>query len=138
LRIVVDTCVFKLATFPSSDNPSALIAELALRGMVESWVSPAILDEYSRVLSQTPEFLAELLVVFETCYPITTLNVIRHEPDNRFAECALAVGADFLVTVNTARGHFDRKRLDEVRIVTPGEFVSLPAVQPLLAELAHR
>jgi hypothetical protein len=45
------------------------------------------------------------------CYPLTELSVIRHEPDNRFLECALAADADFIVTVNTAPGHFDRKQL---------------------------
>jgi predicted nucleic acid-binding protein len=65
-------------------------------------VSPAILDEYSDVLSDEPEFLAEILKSVQQCYPLTTLAVIRHEPDNRFIECALAVKADFLVTVNTA------------------------------------
>jgi predicted nucleic acid-binding protein len=36
------------------------------------------------------------------CYPATELSVVRHEPDNRFLECALAVDAEFIVTVNTA------------------------------------
>jgi len=35
-------------------------------------------------------------------------TAIKHEPDNRFLECALACRADYLITVNTARGHFDR------------------------------
>ena len=36
------------------------------------------------------------------CYPLTELSVIRHEPDNRFLEYALAADAEFIVTVNTA------------------------------------
>jgi predicted nucleic acid-binding protein len=65
-------------------------------------------------------------------------SAIRHEPDNRFLECALAVSADFLITVNTARGHFDRKDYQGVRVVTPGEFLRLPAVRPLVARLTGR
>lgn len=38
------------------------------------------------------------------CYPLTELSVIRHEPDNRFLECALAANAEYIVTVNTAPG----------------------------------
>ena len=61
-----------------------------------------------------PEFVAEIVEVFPDCYPLTELGVIRHEPDNRLLECALAVGAEFIGTVNTAPGHFDRKRLVSV------------------------
>jgi hypothetical protein len=41
---------------------------------------------------------------------------IRHEPDNRFLECALAADAEFIVTVNTAPGHFDRKQYQAVTV----------------------
>ena len=53
--------------------------------------------------------------MLDICYPLTELRVIGHEPDNRFIECALACDADFLVTVNTAKGHFDRPRYGSVR-----------------------
>ena len=66
---------------------------------------------------------------------MTRLSVIRHEPDNRFVECALAVKADYLVTVNTARGHFDRNSYNGVRVVTPGAFANLDVVQPLIRRL---
>lgn len=56
-----------------------------------------------------PEFVAEIVESFPVCYPLTELSVIRHEPDNRFLECALAASAEFIITVNTAPGHFDRK-----------------------------
>lgn len=102
LRVVLDTCILKLATFPAENNASALIFELARAGMVEAWVSPAILKEYADVLSDHPEFVAEIVERFPLCYPLTELSVIRHEPDNRFLECALAAGAEFLITVNTA------------------------------------
>jgi len=49
-----------------------------------------------------------------------------HEPDNRFLECALAASAEFIVTVNTAPGHFDRKQYQAVSVMRPGEFLNLP------------
>lgn len=100
--VVLDTCILKLATFPRPDNPAALIVELALRGWIETWASPAVLDEYSIVLDDDADFLAELLPKMRVCFPLTPLAVIRHEPDNRFIECALAVRAQYLITVNTA------------------------------------
>ncbi|HLG58919.1 MAG TPA: PIN domain-containing protein [Vicinamibacterales bacterium] len=89
LRVVLDTCILKLATFPAEHNASALIYELARAGLTEAWVTPAILEEYADVLGDYPEFVAEIVECFPVCDPLTELSVIRHEPDNRFLECAL-------------------------------------------------
>jgi hypothetical protein len=90
LRVVLDTCILKLATFPADNNFSALIYEPARAGLIEAWATPAILEEYADVLGDHPEFVAEIVESFPVCYPLTELSVIRHEPDNRFLECALA------------------------------------------------
>jgi predicted nucleic acid-binding protein len=110
LRVVLDTCILKLATFPAEKNAAALIYELARAGLVEAWITPAILEEYADVLGDDPAFVAEIVETFRVCYPLTELSVIRHDPDNRLLECALAVNAESIVTVNTAPGHFDRKQ----------------------------
>jgi predicted nucleic acid-binding protein len=135
LRVVLDTCILKLATFPAENNASALIFELARSGLIEAWVSPAILEEYSDVLGKHPEFVAEIVENFVVCHPLTELSVIRHEPDNRFLECALAAGVEFIVTVNTAPGHFDRKQYQTVSVMRPGEFLNLPDVGRLVKKL---
>ena len=135
MKVVVDTCILKLATFPSADNAAALIYELVRARLIELWASPAMLDEYDDVLGDRPDFLAEVAELCHFCHPITELGVIRHEPDNRFLECALAAGAAYLITVNTARGDFECRSYDSVRIVTPGEFLRLEEVQPLLDRL---
>ena len=83
MRVVLDTCILKLATFPLENNASALIYELARAGFIEAWVTPAILEEYADVLGDHPEFVAEIVESFPVCYPLTELSVIRHEPDNR-------------------------------------------------------
>jgi len=93
LRVVLDTCILKLATFPAENNASALIYELVRSDLIEAWVSPAILEEYADVLGDQPEFVAEIVESFPVCYPLTELSIIRHEPDNRFLECALRGGA---------------------------------------------
>ena len=67
-----------------------------------------MIEEYQEVLSDHPEFLQRVVSVLEFSYPLIDLEIIRHKPDNRFLECALAVPVDFLITVNTARGHFDQ------------------------------
>ncbi len=137
MRVVLDTCILKLATFPAEQNASAFIFALARAGLIEAWVSPAMLEEYADVLSDQPEFLAEVIECSRVCYPLTDLNVIRHEPDNRFLECALASSADFIVTGNTAPGHFDRKAYQTVRVARPGEFLNLHEVGRLAKKLAQ-
>lgn len=135
LKVVLDTCILKLATFPGENNASALIFELARAGLIEAWVSPAMMEEYADVLGDQPEFVAEIVDSCRECHPLTELNVIRHEPDNRFLECALAASADFIVTVNTAPGHFDRQQYHTVGVVRPGEFLNLPEVGRLVKKL---
>jgi predicted nucleic acid-binding protein len=137
LRVVLDTCILKLATFPAENNASALIYELARAGLIEAWVSPAILEEYADVLGDHPEFVAEIVASFPVCYPLTELCVIRHEPDNRFLECALAADAEFIVTVNTAPGHFDRKQYQAVSVARPTEFLNVPEVGRLVKKLTR-
>ena len=137
LKLVLDTCILKLATFPGENNASALIFELARTGVVESWASPAILEEYAAVLGDEPDLVAEIVECFRVCYPLTELRIIRHEPDNRFLECALVTNADFIITVNTAPGHFDRKKYQSVSVVRPGEFLNLPEVVRLARKLTR-
>lgn len=132
MKAVLDTCVLKLATLPNANNAAALIVALAARKRIELWASPAMLDEYAAVLSEEPDLLALIQGLIQPCYPLSPLRVIRHEPDNRFVECALAVSADYLITVNTARGHFDRKHYGATKVVTPGAFLGLAAVQAML------
>ncbi len=94
-----------------------------------------MLEEYADVLGNHPDFVAEIAGSCTTCYPLTELRVIRHEPDNRFLECALAASADFIVTVNTAPGHFDRKAYQTSRVVRPSEFLALPETARLVKTL---
>jgi hypothetical protein len=70
LRVVLDTCILKLATFPAENNASALIYELARAGLLETWVSPAIREGYADVLGDHPEFVAEIVESFAVCYPL--------------------------------------------------------------------
>ena len=91
LKVVLDTCVLKLATLPNPVNPAALIVELCLAGAIRTWASPAMIEEYQEVLTGHPGLLQRIVSAIEPCYPLTELEVIRHTPDNRFLECALAV-----------------------------------------------
>jgi len=81
-----------------------------LAGTVQLYVSKAVLAEYALVLprprlklepQEIAKALRELRQASTLVNPAFTLCVSRHEPDNRFLECAEAAGADYLVTGNT-------------------------------------
>jgi hypothetical protein len=69
LKVVLDTCVLKLATFPDRNNVSAFVFELIRSRLIEAWASPAILEEYGDVLGDDPEFVAEIVESCRVCYP---------------------------------------------------------------------
>jgi hypothetical protein len=132
LKLVVDTCIVKMASFPAENNPAALIVQMGLNGLFEWWVTPAILDEYTDVMGGDDGFLAEVIDSIHCCYPLNELSVISHEPDNRFVEAALSVGADYLITVNCARGHFDKPFYGDTQVMSPGRFVNSQVAASLL------
>lgn len=127
--------MLKLATLPNPANKAAFIWEGVHRGLFTAHASPDTLGEYMRVLAGHPAFLAEVQARMEVCYPLFRATAIGHEPDNRFLEVALAVEADYLITVNPARGHFDHTSYQSVRVVTPGQFLKRPDAQALLVKL---
>lgn len=92
MRVVLDTCILKLATFPGENNPSALIFELVRGGLIDAWVSPAILEEYAVVLGDHPDFVAEIVQTCSVYHPLTELGVIRRA--SRLPSCVGARGLD--------------------------------------------
>jgi predicted nucleic acid-binding protein len=108
LRVVLDTSILKLATFPADNNASALIYELARAGLIEAWVSPAILEEYADVLGDHPELVADIVENFPVCYPLTELSVVRHEPDNRFLSTRPRLRVDCDVDCDITRSTWRR------------------------------
>jgi len=52
LKVVLDTCVLKLATLPNLVNPAALIVELCLAELIRVWASSSMIEEYQEVLTE--------------------------------------------------------------------------------------
>ena len=95
-------------------------------------VSDAILDDMEDVLrrkfSFSPEESADarrsVRAIARTVIPAVTLDIIKEDPpDNRILECAVAAGADFIVT-----GDKDLLRLgryDSIRILCPSDLLDI-------------
>ena len=105
MRIVIDTNML-LATLPKASRYRIIINYL-VSGKLEIAVSTSILLEYQEVITnKTNEIVAYNFLEFISKQP----NVIFLEPpynwqlieadkdDNKFSDCAVACGADYLVT----------------------------------------
>lgn len=135
LRLVLDTNVVVSALL----KPQGLedqVLRLGLAGKAHLCVSPTVLAEYALVLArprlklrqeEVNTALNRLHQASTVVHPTFVLEVCRHEPDNRFLECAEAAAADYLVTGNTR--HFPKK-YKSIKVVTTRQFLELLAAKP--------
>ncbi len=105
MRVVFDTNVFVSAlVFPGGDGERAV--QRGIDGHDHLLVSYAIVGELLAVLARKfardREELARVAVfvagIAETIEPSVSIAVLADEPDNRILECALAGGAELIVT----------------------------------------
>jgi putative PIN family toxin of toxin-antitoxin system len=130
IRAVADTNVYVSAIAFGGTCEEVLV--LARAGLVDLYVSPHILSELRVVLGRTfdwpparvREALAEVATLAALVRPAHRLQgVTSHEQDHRILECALAAGADFLVTGD--KRHLQRfKTFQGIRIVSPRAFLN--------------
>lgn len=130
MKVVIDTNVVVSGNLRDA-GPSAAILDLAANRLILMCISSAVLTEYETVLRRPrfkldpPRIASSLAVIRNTSRlvkPTRRLAEAEDEPDNRFLECAAAAGADFIITGNAR--HFPR-RFENIRIVTPREFLDL-------------
>ena len=106
MKVVLDTNVFVSGVF--FGGPPHKILEAWRDGKVQLLLSPAILEEYQRVMRelavQFPEIKVEALMDFmivhsEIILPPSLPPVIQVDPsDDKFLECAVAGEATCIVT----------------------------------------
>ena len=132
MKVVIDTNVVVSANLSDEGLPAAIL-DLAANKTILMFVSPAILAEYEAVLrrphlSLSPAAVASSLAVVRNISrlvkPTRRLAAAADETDNRFVECAISAGADYIITGNAR--HFP-ERFESIRIVTPREFLDLVA-----------
>jgi len=132
MKVVIDTNVVVSANLSDEGLPAAIL-DLAASKTILMFVSPAVLAEYEAVLrrphlSLSPAAVASSLAVIRNISrlvkPTRRLAEAADETDNRFLECAVSAGADYIITGNTR--HFP-ERFESIRIVTPREFLDLIA-----------
>lgn len=128
MKVVFDTNIL-VSALALPGGQADLAMERLLSGEDQLVISHATLDELLEVLarkfSHEPEELARLAVYLgdlgEVVEPMTRLEVLADEPDNRFLECADAGGAALIVTGDQAMLDLGRHR--EVRIVSLRQYL---------------
>lgn len=134
LRIVLDTNVLISGTYWTGD--SYRILEFMDEGKIIGITTKEILKEYDRII-HSEEILARIdeiqllqraptLKIFEkmtVIEPIVRLNVIAHDPDNKFLEAAVEGKANYIVS----RDHhlLDLKEYQGIKIITPEKFLKI-------------
>jgi putative PIN family toxin of toxin-antitoxin system len=131
-RVVLDTNVVVSALLKSQGLEDQVL-RLALAGRLLLGTSPAVLEEYARVLPSQkfklrPKEIVTTLKQIEKAsslfHPTDTLRLSDHESDNRFYECAEAAQANFLITGNLK--HF-KKDYRGTRVVNARQLLDLMA-----------
>ena len=131
-RIVLDTnCL--LQSLPSK-SPYHKIWSDVLGGKISLCVNTEILDEYEEILSQkinsevatnVVEAIARLhTTVYQEIY--VHFNLIRDDADdNKFADCAVASGAEFIVTNDNHYNVLKRTPWPDVNVLNIKEFIKV-------------
>jgi putative PIN family toxin of toxin-antitoxin system len=126
--VVLDTNVVVSAHL-NPDGYERFVLDLGIAGTIQIYVSAEILEEYSGVLSRekfgiSPHLVdAALHAIMKSAKiakPSQRVRAAKDPDDNKFLECALEAGADYLVTGN--KRHFS-KRFGRTRVVSARELV---------------
>ena len=129
MKVVIDTNVFVSSFF--GGNPRKII-DLWKEGHLVLCLSDSVLNEYIDVLQRTglknEGEMEELLLLFSKSYNILftkktpSIRAVKSDPgDDKFIECAVALGADVIITGDKAvRALGEYKGID---ILTPHHFL---------------
>ncbi|MCL5670610.1 MAG: putative toxin-antitoxin system toxin component, PIN family [Acidobacteria bacterium] len=134
LSVVVDTNVV-VSGLLKPGGSEALILDLARAARFTMVVSDALLREYEGVLRRphfriaSADIARSMRRIRETAHhvePDACVQAARDPDDNRVLECALAGGAQYIVTGNTR--HFPSE-FQGIRVIPPRQFLVILAAE---------
>ncbi len=129
IKVVIDTNVI-VSAFGWGGNPEKII-DLIEREKIQNFTSMDILAELIRVVGYPKFRFSKTLQadIVETIFGISrvistarSIEIIKNDPaDNRVLECAVACGADFIITGD---GHLlDLGSFSGIKILKPDDFL---------------
>jgi putative PIN family toxin of toxin-antitoxin system len=129
IRAVIDTNVLVSGLLSPNGN-EALVLLAIQQGLLHPCFSDPILDEYTAVLARprfgfSPEEIDALMLMFRTrgeFFQPEASPISSPDPaDTKFLHCALAAGADYLVTGN--KRDFPDTPYGVTRVVSAAELI---------------
>ena len=131
-RIVLDTnCL--LQSLPSK-SPYHKIWTDILSGRISLCVNTEILDEYEEILSQkiNSEVATNVVEAIAKLHTTTYQEIYVHfglihddEDDNKFADCAVASGAEFIVTNDKHYNILTKTPWPNIKVINIREFIKV-------------
>ena len=131
-RIVLDTnCL--LQSLPSK-SPYHKIWTDILGGRISLCVNTEILDEYEEILSQkiNSEVATNVVEAIARLHTTTYQEIYVHfslihddEDDNKFADCAVASGAEFIVTNDKHYNILTKTPWPNIKVINIREFIKV-------------
>lgn len=134
IKAVFDTNIFVSSIFWKNGNPRKA-ADLAIDGKILVFTSAEILEELERVLrrdfdASEDEVLRQVSVILGYSELIVVnihLDIVeKDKDDNKIVECAVACGADFIVTGD--KHLLDLKGYKRIKIITAAMLIDLVPV----------
>lgn len=129
-KVVLDTNVL-VSSLLKSESKARQIYRLVLRGKIKLYISKPLLSELERVLEypkfkierlQRQVFLKNLTRIGILIHPTQKIDLIKEDPPgNRFLECAVTAGVDYLVS-GDSKHLLPLKNFQGVKIITPSAF----------------
>lgn len=128
-KVVFDTNVLISAILFGGNSRECL--ELVVEGKVELFISGEIISEFEGVLRRKKFGVAEenLRYILSSVDSIVNyvspgkkLSIIEKDPeDNKFIECALESGADFIISGD--KHLLELEKFQKIKILTPTDFL---------------
>jgi putative PIN family toxin of toxin-antitoxin system len=128
MKVVIDTNIFLVSI--SRKSPLHWIFEALLNRKFDLCLTNEIISEYEEIIGihmgkevadATLKFLMELENV-ERVSIYFRWNLIKDADDNKFTDCALACGANYLVTHDADFRFLKKLKFPKVAVITADEF----------------
>jgi uncharacterized protein len=130
-RVVFDTNVF-VSAYAFGGKPAELI-RAAIVGEVVLVTSPPILAELARVLAdklgfeadRVDQVIGQIARIAEVVRPVSRVEIVSDEPDNRVLECAREGAADLIVSGDAHL--LELGAFEGIRVLSPSQALALLA-----------
>jgi uncharacterized protein len=130
-RVVFDTSVF-VSAYAFGGEPAELIGA-AIVGEVVLVTSPPILAELARVLAdklgfeadRVDQVIGQIARIAEVVRPVSRVEIVSDEPDNRVLECAREGAADLIVSGDAHL--LELGAFEGIRVLSPSQALALLA-----------